>query len=255
MGIGSKAAARYADDINSKFDSLELVQEGESKIIRRVDDATLAIRLKPTVYSFTHQRYGEVPGTEILRLKASIVLWQKLIDAGIPVPVVAASDACYLCKDVDAPPIEVIVKSFYVGTPKHLYRGLTTTKTRHARFIEVGSRHEPYVRFDWRNPLPDKDECLPIWLADQFIDTSKAELLALKAFDVLSFFLSSRGIEIQDICFFIDAAGSCIFGEISPDCMRVKYRGGDLDKDLWRDGKTAEDIISRWSTFVRLIEG
>jgi phosphoribosylaminoimidazole-succinocarboxamide synthase len=255
MRIDSEAASKRADEINRRFDAPDLVQEGESKIIRRVDDETLAIRLKPTVYSFTHQRYGEVPGTESLRLKASIILWQKLIDAGIAVPVVAASEACYLCKDVDAPPIEVIVKSFYVGTPKHLYRGLPATPTRHGRFIEVGSRHPPYVRFDWRNPLPDKDECLPAWLADQFIDTSKAEPLALRAFDVLSRFLASRGIEIQDICFFIDAPANCIFGEISPDCMRVKYRGGDLDKDLWRDGKKAEDVLSRWSKFVSLIEG
>jgi phosphoribosylaminoimidazole-succinocarboxamide synthase len=255
MRIEGETSVKYADDVNSRFDTLELVREGESKIIRRVDDAILAIRLKPTVYSFTHQRYGEVPGTENLRLKASIVLWQRLIDAGIPVPVVAASENCYLCKEVDAPPIEVIVKSFYVGTPKHLYRGLPATRTRHASLIEVGSKHEPYVRFDWRNPLPDKDECLPLWLADQFIDTAKAEPLALKAFDVLSSFLASRGIEIQDICFFIDATGSCIFGEISPDCMRVKYQGSDLDKDLWRNGKKAGDVLSRWSTFVRLIKG
>ena len=115
-------------------------------------------------------------------------------------------------------------------------------------------RHEPYVRFDWRNPLPYKDECMPVWLANQFIDVEKAEKLALESFNVLQRFLNKRGIDMLDICFFISADGQSVFGEISPDCMRAKYAQDDLDKDLWRKGKAPEMILKRWRAFLDLVE-
>jgi phosphoribosylaminoimidazole-succinocarboxamide synthase len=246
-------AARYADDIDAKFDTLPFVEEGHSKIVRLVDKSTLAVRLKPTLHTYSFQRTGEIPGIERLRLKASIILWQLLLDHGLPVAVTAASDRCYICRRVDAPPIEVIVKAYHVGTPSRLYRGMSERPTRTGEVIRSDCVHAPYVRFDWRNPFPERDECLPLALADRFIDTAKAERLALDAFAVLNGFLAEREMILQDICLFIDSGGDWLFGEISPDCMRVKYRGCDVDKDLWRSGKSDAEVLQGWASFLELI--
>ena len=260
MTIASEATRGEAapDDVfrglRDRFDSLPLIIEGESKILRRAGDGLTIVKLKPTLFSYSANRAAEVPGTETLRLRISAILWKKLAENGIAVGIRHVGDDYYVAEQVQAPPIEVIVKAAHVGTPKHLYKGLQSVPTRHGTFIASEMRHEPYVRFDWRNPLPGKDECMPIWLADQFIDTAAAERTALAAFDVLHKFLAKSGIEMLDICFFITADGTTIFGEVSPDCMRAKYNADDLDKDLWRRGKDAATIIAQWSAFLRLIE-
>jgi phosphoribosylaminoimidazole-succinocarboxamide synthase len=239
--------------LRERFDSLPLIVEGESKIIRRIAAGLAMVQLKPTLFSHSANRAAIVEGTERLRLRISAVLWKHLSDHGIPVSVLDVGEDYYVTEEVDAPPIEIIVKAAHVGTPKHLYKGMENFPTRDGGFIAADVRHAPYVRFDWRNALPHKDECMPLWLADQFIDTRSAEKTALAAFGLLRTFLGDRDIELLDICFFITRDGKTLFGEVSPDCMRAKYRADDLDKDLWRRGKDAPTVIGQWSAFLRLI--
>lgn len=249
-----RTSANRFDALRRDFDNLPLVIEGESKIVRRIDNGFVMIRLKPTLFSHSANRADVVAGTEQLRLSISAILWKQLANHGVPVGITHVGDDYYVAEEVDAPPIEVVVKGAHVGTPKHLYKGLETKLTRHAGHILPDMRHAPYVRFDWRNPLPDKDECMPIWLADQFIDTAAAERTALSAFEILTRFLGERRIELVDICFFITRDGRSVFGEVSPDCMRAKYLADDLDKDLWRRGKDAQTIRERWRHFLQLVE-
>lgn len=236
------------------FDDLPLLIEGESKIVKLIDDNLVIIKLKPTLFSYSANRTAIVEGTEELRLKISRILWYELMKGGVDVGVLWVGPDFYVAAKVDPCPIEVIVKGAHVGTPKHCYRNMEQYHTRDGDFVLPEMRHAPYVRFDWRNPLPYKDECLPLWLADKFIDTKVAERVALKSFDVLKVFLAKRGIEILDICFFITPEGKTVFGEISPDCMRAKFSGDDLDKDLWRNGKSRGTILQHWSTFLSLAE-
>lgn len=241
-------------EARAQFDDLPLFIEGESKIVKSIDDNLVIIKLKPTLFSYSANRAAVVEGSEELRLKISRVLWRELMKAGVDVGVQWVGTDFYVAGKVDPCPIEVIVKAAHVGTPKHSYRNMDQYRTRDGDIILPEMRHTPYVRFDWRNPLPHKDECLPLWLADKFIDTKMAEGVALKSFDALQSFLSRRGIEILDICFFITAKGKTVFGEISPDCMRAKFSGDDLDKDLWRKGKDRDTILERWSTFLQMVE-
>src|SRR5689334_20688647 len=53
-----------------EFKELPLVVEGESKEIRYAGEGQVAIRLKPTIYSYTHNRAGEIPGSDTVRLRA-----------------------------------------------------------------------------------------------------------------------------------------------------------------------------------------
>jgi len=254
MSLWKKDLSDYVNELDKKFEQFPLVVEGESKIVRDVGENNVLIRLKPTLYSLKSNRSSIVRGTDQLRLHISKVLWDHLFNQGISLSIKAVGSTSYLSKKVDPPPIEVVVKGNHIGTPKHIYKNMECYKTKRSTFIHPGDYHEPYVRFDWRNPLPYRDECLPIWLADQFIDTRTAERTALKSFDILSKFLKTRKIELYDICFFITSDGLSIFGEVSPDCMRVKHQGEDLDKDLWRNGKTEDEVLNKWSKLLELIK-
>jgi phosphoribosylaminoimidazole-succinocarboxamide synthase len=251
---GADMALVSPDLWRASFDELPLLAEGESKIVRIIDERRVIVRLKPTLYSYSANRAAVVEGTEKLRLSISRRLWALLESQGVPTTITHVGDDYYISRRVDPPPIEVIVKAALIGTPKHVYKGLERFPTRLSTRLLSGERHEPYVRFDWRNPLPDRDECMPLWLADQFIDTKAAEKLALRAFAVLSEFLSDRGIDLLDICFFVSRNGDSLFGEVSPDCMRAKYRLTDLDKDVWRKGKDADTVRSQWTKFLQLIQ-
>jgi phosphoribosylaminoimidazole-succinocarboxamide synthase len=238
---------------DARFAELPLLVEGESKVLRAAAPGLAVVRLKPTLFSFRAGRHGIVEGTDALRLRISERLWAVLEGSGIPTTIRSVGLHSYLTEFVDAPPIEVVVKACNVGTPKHIYSGMGTHRTRFGTTIEADVPHPPYVRFDWRNPLPDRDECLPLWLADQFIDVNCAQKTALYAFDVLSSYFQARGLHLLDICFMMTSDGKALYGEVSPDCMRLKRLGLDMDKDLWRKGKDAEVIVRLWSQLLSLL--
>src|SRR5262245_12203470 len=79
--FGADAAA-YVNSLTEPFECLPLVCEGESKIVRQLTPTLVAIKLKPTLFSYKADRYGVVPGTEEYRLRVSNVLWQRLEAGG-----------------------------------------------------------------------------------------------------------------------------------------------------------------------------
>lgn len=242
-------------DYSSEYiDRLEIIHEGNSKIVRKLSDNLVLITLKPTIYSYTYNRSGVVPGTEIERLKASKKLWDVLTNSGISTTIKIVSERYFISDFVKNVPIEVIVKLAHVGTPKHIYKGMETKLSRFGTYITPNHKHEPYVRFDWRNDLPHKDECLPLWLADQFIDTKKATNTALASVSALTDFFRIKQLELLDICFFITEDGEKIYGEVSPDCMRVKFEDKDFDKDLWRKGAKESIVLNQWRQFNEIID-
>jgi phosphoribosylaminoimidazole-succinocarboxamide synthase len=268
------------------FDHLPLVAEGQSKIVRYLGKGRVAIRLKPMVYSYSANRCEVVPGSDMLRLKASRILVDRLQRHGIdhafeehhikrqviisklllePDP----KGWHYFPQDVEASslavlaPIEVIVKAFHVGTPKHRYSGMNQHPTRSGFRVQSEQPYpETVVRFDWRNPLCDErgnrlaDETLPDQMAAWWIDTEQARPTALLAFQVLHAFLAERRLELLDICFFFDALGRMVCSEISPDCLRVRCMdtSGSLDKDVWRAGGSSSQLLEKWSQLVERIQ-
>ncbi|HBK35122.1 MAG: Phosphoribosylaminoimidazolesuccinocarboxamide (SAICAR) synthase [Candidatus Uhrbacteria bacterium GW2011_GWE2_40_58] len=278
------------------FRHLPLVVEGESKEVRYAGLGLVVIYYKPTVYSFKSNRTGIVQGTNRLRLQATkIFLEQVLRPAGIKHTYVDISDLFVLSTlvlqpvtrenphpfrptDLDeeaiarlpmAPPIEVVVKSFHVGTPKHDLVGCDGISVRrnHPLFAGMKLNHDaPYpqfwVRFDWRNPFEDKtgrrlkDEALADSFADFLINTAKAKQTALRMYDALNDFLSDRGIVLEDVCFFIAEDGETVFGEVSQDCGRFRSLDpnvGHIDKDVWRSGGSSDLVLEKWKMLVTLI--
>lgn len=278
-----------------KFKSLPLVVEGESKEVRYAGNGEVVIRLKPTIYSYTHNRTGEIPGSDTARLKAVQALVPLLQRAGIAhtykevtdtwilsqlvlQPEVAGQPKPFRPNDLTeaelaslpkAPPVEVVVKQVHSGTPKHRYYAFDRYQVRDSHPELAGKRMQAdaaypewIVRFDWRNPMTDTggnrlaDEVLPEPMADWFIDTGKAGRTALKAFNVLAGFLETKGLSLWDICFFIAEDGQTMFGEVSPDCLRVRAANGSpLDKDVWRQGGSSENVLAKWQAFADVIKG
>ncbi len=255
---------------DAEFEALPLVVEGESKIVRDAGEGLAVIRFKPTIYSFTANRAGVVPGSEVLRLRATRVLVEVLHAAGVPHAYRTVNDRFVLSDLIqNPPPIEVVVTAYHSGTSKHRYYGMAGTPIRASHpfyggyaFEPDGGYPVPVVRFDWRNPLrhPETgarlaDEVLGEAQADWFIDVARARLTALQAFRALSGFLAERDIVLYDLCLFITEDGGTVFGELSQDCGRFRHFDlGSLDKDEWRAGGSSEHVMRKWEMLLELME-
>lgn len=254
---------------DEQFERLPLVVEGESKIVRDAGDGLAVIRFKPTIYSFTANRAGVVPGSDVLRLRATRVLVDVVQRAGVKHSYRQVNDRFVLSELIaDPPPIEVVVKAFHSGTSKHRYHGMAGTPIRRSHPFYAGRTFRaddgypgPIVRFDWRNPIrhPDSGKALPDEVlcdaqADWFIDVAKARLTALSVYRALSSFLGDRDIVLYDLCLFVSADGDTVFGELSQDCGRFRHFDlGSLDKDVWRAGGSSDQVMDKWKLLLDML--
>jgi phosphoribosylaminoimidazole-succinocarboxamide synthase len=247
----------------ASYPSLPIHHAGQSKELRRTTAPGILIgRFLPTLYSFTINRAGVVPGTDRLRMKISRIFWRHLHRIGIATCYLAASADFVLVSEESIPPVEVIIKRALIGTPAHIYDGLFDRRDRFGRPFVKGEQHPSYVRFDYRNPLTSKsgdrlrDETLPLPLADRLIDTEAATASALKIAAAVDSVLNPVGLQMLDMCLFLNDTGNIFCGEISPDNMRIKHirDGGDFDKDLWRKDRPAQEIVAQWGSLLSRLE-
>jgi phosphoribosylaminoimidazole-succinocarboxamide synthase len=241
--------------------AMERIAEGQSKRVYRRADGRLHIELRPTLYSYTHNRAGEVPGTDRLRLR-----FMRCVLPRLPAhSYLEVADDHIVAREVPAADrIEVRVKRFHVGTPKHRYHAFAKAEGRFGAVVAADGRYrEPFVGFDWRNPMhhPDTgvrlaDEVLPDAVADWFLDTATARRTALDTFAALEAFLASAGFVLVDLCFVMSVDGTLVISEVSPDCMRVRdaRTGAHFDKQLWRGGDPPEAILAAWTTLCERCE-
>lgn len=252
----------WADAISS-YSQLPLFCAGNSKELRWTGVPGILIgRFEPTLYSYTHNRAGVVAGTNALRLRISRIFWRHLHSIGIRTCYLACSADFVLVSQETIPPVEIIVKRALVGTPAHIYRGLFEHRDRFDQPFVRGEFHPAYVRFDYRNPLTSeggerlRDEMLPEPLADRLIDTRSARDWALRISAAVETLLNRVGLQMLDICLFMDQSGTILCGEISPDNMRIKASSGtgDFDKDLWRKARPAEELTSKWEELLSRLD-
>jgi phosphoribosylaminoimidazole-succinocarboxamide synthase len=262
-----------------EFDSLQLLTEGESKIIRLLNEKIVVEKFKPTIYSFTHNRYGMVEGTDDLRIQFTSEIFRmmnrysaendtQLKNAFLGI---AEQDGqkFILQKRVADCNLEVRVKRFHIGSPIHRYKyteKYNTVQGDGSPLRKWSRFDKPVVCFDWRLPLHDEfgtrladepisDDYAAVWMND----VSNAKKLACDTFLWLENIFYKRGLLLVDICFFIDKTGQSIFGEISPDCMRVRESLENpgsvksLDKDIWRQGGKASVLLERYKELYESI--
>ena len=250
------------------FDALPLLVEGDSKIVRSWTPHVVVERFKPTVYSYTYNRYGQAPGTEVTRAEFSAEVFRRIARIGNWSPHAPRSAYLGLIYDdagpllvqrkVDASNLEVRVKRYHIGSPLHRYRYTEKypTALRGSAPLQKWSRFEqPVVCFDWRNPLTDdqgerladepiSDDYASVWLHD----ARHAKEMVRSLFMWLEEMFDAAGFVLVDFCVFVDRHGRLIYGEISPDCMRVRRKSDNpehaapLDKDLWRRGDSQAEV-------------
>jgi phosphoribosylaminoimidazole-succinocarboxamide synthase len=259
--ICGRAAAQFA--------TLPVVHRGESSETRRTTHPGLLVqRLLPSLNSMSRQRKGVVPGSERLRHDISSVFWAALHVHGIPTCHLARCGDVTLISEERIPPVEVVVKAALIGTPARIYDGLFERTDRLGRRFELNQVHEPYVRFDYRNPLRSaagealRDECLPVGLADRLIDTRQAAETALRVFTVIRDRLHRIDLDVLDACFLFDESGAVLSYELSPDNMRIKHAdwaastdpAAEFDKDLWRAGHDGARLLEQWASLRSRLE-
>jgi phosphoribosylaminoimidazole-succinocarboxamide synthase len=261
-----------------EFDSLPIVVEGESKQVRRWTAHTVITRFKPTVYSYTANRYGWAPGTEKVRVQFTAAVFRRLriADFGNQTPPRSAfmaevpwhGESLLVERLMETCNLEVRVKRYHIGSPLHRYRYTelhrstlpTGPVTRWTRFLE------PVVCFDWRHPLTDEhgtrlaDEPLPddyarLWM----VDVDRAKTVARQTFLWLERFFGDRGVVLIDICLLLDRSGTTLYGEVSPDCMRVSLQPADPTaaarsaKDIWRTGGSPDELLRSYTAIYERI--
>jgi len=262
------------------FDELPLLIEGESKIVKLLNDNIVVEKFKPTVYSYTKNRYGIVGGTEDLRAKFTAEIFRKMNEEksnengkklqNAFLGLIKTSQGFIIAqRKVEPGNLEVRVKRYHIGSPLHRYN---YTNKYSKVFgdkcpLKKWDRFEkPIVCFDWRNPLTDdegnrlsdeplSDDYASVWMEDVWF----AKKLASDTFLWLEQLFYNAGLILVDICFFIDQSGKVIFGEISPDCMRVKEGvlhpklSDSLAKDLWRNGKNESFLATSYNKLYEII--
>jgi len=221
------------------FASLSLFFEGNSRIIKQLSDGRLICRLKPTIFSWEDGGYIYVPGIDAIRLKLNAILCDVLHKNGVKTSTIDTLEEYIIMEKYEIPPIEVVVKGSFIGSPKHIYKSIEKSQTRFKSFIP--HKHNPYVRFDWRNPLPLDDQCMPEELANYFIDVEEAKKTALSSFHILQSYYLNYDLDLLDICFFMNTKGNVICAEVSTDNCRLAYVGENIDVHRVMNGKDKKE--------------
>ena len=225
--------------VHFDFPELPLLVLGDSKEIRLLTPKIALARLLPTLV-FVHEQQvrgggghrghpgqvlgGDLPGHGLVPggLPASPRRFLSLVES--PVGPLLAERRVEVCN------LETRVKRYHIGSPIHRYLFTEEHPTVAGPALQRWERFaEPIVCFDWRHPLTDRegnrlaDEPLPddyaaLWTRD----VQLAKRLARDTFGWLEDFFTAGGLKLIDICFFIDQSSGTIYGEISPDCMRVQ---------------------------------
>lgn len=160
----------------AEFKRLPLLVEGYSKEIRCIDDDFTLIKLKDSIYSHKQQHAGTIPGSDVARMDMTREVLYLLEMGGIPHAYQYLGKEYILCerlnvdnmpmvggRDVDIPPIEVIVKKCFLGSDKYMdkaktprYAGIDRLVSRDGKPIVSTDGKAKYpkllVRLDYRNP-------------------------------------------------------------------------------------------------------
>jgi phosphoribosylaminoimidazole-succinocarboxamide synthase len=231
------------DDV-SVTDVLERAPEiaGKSKRLYGLDGDHYLVELVPTLSSFTYARHEVVRGTAELRLDFYELAARVVEAAGVPTAFVErAGPTTYVARRCSNPPFEVIVKNVAVGSTVRKYPGLFPPGHRFSR---------PVVKFDYRVD-PEDQPIADDYLREAGLDPARLKALALRTNDALARWLEPR--DLLDFCLTFGRRDGedVVTSEISPDGMRLRdERDEPLDKDIFRRGGSAEEILERWSSLV-----
>lgn len=219
---------------------------GKSKEIYCIDPSTCIIRLLPSLSSYTFQREELVAGTQKLRLDFFELAVARLRAREIPTAFrYRIGSDIYIADFCTEHPFETIVKNTAIGS----------TIRKYPRLFEEGYEFKtPVVKIDYRTD-PEDQPIAEDYVREAGADPEKFKFVALQVNDALRTWLSPS-LVLLDFCIVLGHRRNgelCVTSEISPDSMRVRTKDSQsMDKDLFRRGETAEQIIAAWTKLIEL---
>ena len=249
------------DDLTeSDFNKLQLVAQGESKIIHSINDRFDVLQMIPSIYSHKKRRAGFIPGSDKERMQMTKYVLRLLAYEQIPHTYWYVGSTYILVEKLthSPPRVEVVVKSRWAGTDKYRFVGLNECKSRLTGDKLVGINDlypNLYCRIDWRNSNEhvEGDVAITEDLANHLINVTEAKKLVLRTFEAYRKHLNGFGVDLHDICFFVTQEGDKIYNEISQDNARYASEREEFGKNPWRSGNSSEAVLDNWKKITTMI--
>lgn len=235
-----------------KYNLMGLVAEGKTKLVYALDDPSLVLlRFKDQVTALDGKKRDVIPGKGALNASISAKLFQVLRQGGVENHYVEMYDESSLVvKRLQMIPVEVVCRNVATG-------GIVKRLPVSEGMVFDPPVVEFFLKDDARgDPMINESHMVALKLASKSEVKQMVEAI-LKANDVLSRFLESKGIALLDfkLEFGRGEGGMLIGDELDPDCMRVRdsSTGKVLDKDLYRKGASLEEVKRAYEEFYRRI--
>lgn len=238
------------------FSKLEVIGEGKTKIVRRMDDPNIVLlEFKDSITALDGEKKDVIAGKGHINAKISSFLFELLSREGIPTHYVSFIEPNYMVvKRLKMLPVEVVCRNIAAGSFAKRYP------------VEAGSRLkypvvEYYLKDDLRHdPMMNEDHIVALGISPSADEVKEIKKVTLRVNEVLSKFLDSKGITLVDfkLEFGRGSDGRIYVGdEINGDSMRLwdKETGRILDKDVYRQGKSLKDVLDTYREFYKRIIG
>ncbi|MBS7248670.1 MAG: phosphoribosylaminoimidazolesuccinocarboxamide synthase [Candidatus Jordarchaeales archaeon] len=238
------------------FSKLEIIGEGKTKIVRRMDNPELVLlEFKDAITALDGEKKDTITGKGHINARISGFLFEFLSKEGVPTHYVSFIEPKYMVvKRLKMLPVEVVCRNIAAGSFAKRYP------------VEAGSRlkHpvvEYYLKDDLRHdPMMNEDHMVVLGILSSIEEVNEIKRLTLTVNKALSKFLDDKGITLVDfkLEFGRDRNGRIYVGdEINGDSMRLwdKRTGRILDKDVYRQGKNLSEVLETYRECYRRIIG
>ncbi|MDO4282531.1 MAG: phosphoribosylaminoimidazolesuccinocarboxamide synthase [Clostridia bacterium] len=238
----------------------EVIADGKSKTIYKIDEETGFMVYKPHLRSVTYNREEMIPGTDLYRMYATIGILNTLEDSNIPTHLkyskIIKVNGIYgiLVKLTKPVPIEWICRYYAAGSIVRLFPGYV---------VEGQKFKRPLHKYDIKIDVSKTGGVDDPTMNESYI--IGLDLLSKEEFDEADLLLSSIGSRINFLFQKADIRlidmkmefGKCdgkmiLIDEISQDCIRANdvKTGRTLTKDAFRQMKSDEEILKVYKEFL-----
>lgn len=241
----------------------EVVADGKSKTIYKLDDTTGFMVYKPHLRSVTYSRIGMIPGTDMYRLYATMAILKTLEENYVPTHLaydkIVNIDGKYgiLVHLTKAIPIEWITRYYAAGSIVRLFPG----------YVVDGQKfNNPLHKYDIKidvsktggvdDPTMNESYIIGLGLLNKNQFDEAEDLLVWVSKRVNNLF-KDAGIKLIDmkVEFGFYNGDIIVIDEISQDCVRANdmSTGKTLTKDAFRQMKSDEEVLATYKKFLEMI--
>jgi len=235
----------------------KLLREGKAKVLYEKEDGSVLMKFKDDLTALDGLKHDQMPSKGKYNSVISATLLKLLSQEGVPTHFISLLEPGLMhVKKVEIIPIEVVLRNVATGSMvKRLpvERGRRLSPPVMEFYLKNDALHDPWI---------NDDHVVLLGLATRE-ELATIRDLTQKANRVLSDFFASRGLVLADFKLEFGRAGEelLVADEITCDSMRIfdadAFSKGELveyDKQVFRDGGTAEDVRKAYDeAYVRIV--